>query len=140
MNQDLRETLERAKRIQLLLMDVDGVLTDGKLYCVPDASGTMVETKAFHVTDGQGLRWLLRKCEGFEVGLISVGRSPGVSHRAKVLGIKRCYCRQGCSDQDKLTSYREILTAGGWSDKEVCYVGDDLTDAPIMWSSYLKFP
>jgi 3-deoxy-D-manno-octulosonate 8-phosphate phosphatase (KDO 8-P phosphatase) len=128
MDQDLRKTLERAQRIQLLLMDVDGVLADGKLYYVPDASGTMIETKAFNVTDGQGLRWLHKA--GISTGLISVGNSPGVQHRADLLGIKYCY--QGCSDKDKLATYEKIRTEAGLPEEAICYVGDDLTDAPIM--------
>lgn len=128
MNQGLRKTLARARRVRLLLMDVDGVLTDGKLYYVLDASGTMIETKVFNVADGQGLRWLHKV--GIQTGLVSVGNSPGVQHRANLLGIKYCY--QGCSDKDKLARYEEILTKASFQAEEICYVGDDITDVPIM--------
>lgn len=132
MNQGLRKALARAKRIRLLLMDVDGVLTDGKLYYVPDphVKDNMIEMKGFDVTDGQGLRSLLGADPDFKIGLISVGESPGVAYRARFLGIH--YCCQGCDPRNKVGSYEEILAKAGLQAEEVCYVGDDLTNVPIM--------
>ena len=72
---------ELAAPIKLLLMDVDGVLTDGRLINVPDAAGNMVETKAFDSQDGIGLQWLSWK--GIKTGLISGRNSPATVERAR---------------------------------------------------------
>ena len=82
---------EIASRVQLLLMDVDGVLTDGKLYNVPDATGQMVETKGFDSQDGIALQWLSWK--GIKTGVISGRVSPATDVRARQC--KMTYVYQG---------------------------------------------
>jgi 3-deoxy-D-manno-octulosonate 8-phosphate phosphatase (KDO 8-P phosphatase) len=113
---------ELAARIRLLVLDVDGVLTDGRLWFGPD--GEML--KAFHVRDGVGIKAVLGA--GIEVGIISGRQSQVVANRAAELGISRVY--QG--SMDKLTPYREILTASGLVDEQVAFIGDDLIDIPIL--------
>jgi 3-deoxy-D-manno-octulosonate 8-phosphate phosphatase (KDO 8-P phosphatase) len=123
MNQDL---LERASRIKLLLMDVDGVLTDGKLYNVPDNGGGVWESKGFDSRDGIGLRWL--EWYGIVTGVISGRLSPATVERARQVGMKYVY--QG--HIEKIPILEEILAEARIDPSQVAYVGDDLTDAVIM--------
>ena len=120
------EALNRAARIKLLLMDVDGVLTDGKLYNVPGVNGEMVETKAFSAQDGMGLRWLA--WQGLKTGVISGRVSPATVERATQ--VEMTYVYQG--HVEKIPILEEILGKEGIDASEVCYVGDDLTDAILM--------
>jgi 3-deoxy-D-manno-octulosonate 8-phosphate phosphatase (KDO 8-P phosphatase) len=113
---------KKAGRIKLLLLDVDGVLTDGRI--VVDHRGR--EIKSFDVRDGHGIRLLQRA--GIQVGIVSGRSSAAVNHRAKELGIKLVY--QGADD--KLVAYEKIKRATGLSDLEVAYVGDDLVDLPLL--------
>lgn len=117
---------ELASKIRLLLMDVDGVLTDGKLYYVPDVNGEMVETKGFDTQDGIALQWLSWK--GIKSGVISGRLSPATVTRAKQVGMTYIY--QG--HIEKIPILEEILRESGISSGEVAYVGDDLTDVVIM--------
>ncbi len=117
---------EAAAKVRLLLMDVDGVLTDGKLYNVPDANGEMVETKAFDTQDGIALQWLSWK--GIKTGVISGRLSPATVARAKQVGMTYIY--QG--HIEKIPILEEILRDSGISGDQVAYVGDDLTDVVIM--------
>ena len=117
---------ELASRIRLLLMDVDGVLTDGRLYNVPDAQGNMVETKGFDSQDGIALQWLSWK--GFKTGVISGRVSPATETRAKQC--KMSYVYQG--HIEKIPILEEILKESGISATEVAYIGDDLTDVVVM--------
>lgn len=122
-----REDFEnRLRHIKLLLMDVDGVLTDSKLYLVPDGKGGIVETKGFDSQDGIGLRWL--KWYGIKTGVISGRNSPATVERARQVEMEYVY--QG--HVEKIPILEEILAQAGISDREVAYVGDDLTDAIIM--------
>ncbi|MGC8793201.1 MAG: KdsC family phosphatase [Bryobacteraceae bacterium] len=118
--------VERAARIRLLLMDVDGVLTDGKLYNVPDATGRMVETKGFDSQDGIALQWLSWK--GIRTGLISGRVSPATEERARQCRFSYVY--QG--HIEKIPIFEEILRDAGLQPDRVAYIGDDLTDAVIM--------
>jgi len=120
------EQVERASRIRLLLMDVDGVWTDGNLFYVPGPGGDMVEVKLSHAHDGQALRWL--HASGLPSGLISGRDSPVVTHRAEMLGMSYIY--QGFLE--KIPPYEEICAAAGVSDREVAYLGDDLPDIPLI--------
>jgi 3-deoxy-D-manno-octulosonate 8-phosphate phosphatase (KDO 8-P phosphatase) len=120
------ELLERAARVRLLLMDVDGVLTDGKLYNVPDPSGKIFETKAFDSQDGIALQWLNWK--GIQTGLISGRLSPAVEERARQC--RFAYVYQG--HIEKIPIFEEILGKAGVSPDQVAYVGDDLTDVVVM--------
>ncbi len=110
-------------RIRLLLMDCDGVLTDGRLYF--SAQGEAM--KAFHVRDGQGIT--LWHSAGFESGIISGRNSAGIIHaRANELGIK--YIREG--SKDKVTDFEEIIAAANVTAEEVAFVGDDVGDIELM--------
>jgi 3-deoxy-D-manno-octulosonate 8-phosphate phosphatase (KDO 8-P phosphatase) len=117
---------EAAARIRLLLMDVDGVLTDGKVYNVPDASGNMVETKGFDTQDGISLQWLSWK--GLKTGVISGRVSPATETRAKQCNMTYIY--QG--HIEKIPIIEEILKQSGITAGEVAYMGDDLTDVVVM--------
>jgi 3-deoxy-D-manno-octulosonate 8-phosphate phosphatase (KDO 8-P phosphatase) len=123
MNPDI---LQRAAKIKMLLMDVDGVLTNGKLYNVPDAEGKMVETKGFDSRDGIGLQWLNWK--GIKTGVISGRVSPATAERARQC--KMAYVYQG--HIEKVPILEEILSDAKIDFSEVAYVGDDLTDVVIM--------
>ena len=113
---------ERLAAVRLLLLDVDGVLTDGRIML--DHRGN--EWKAFDVKDGQGIKSLQNA--GVEVGIITSRSSPVVAHRASELGIDILY--QGAAS--KLEAYREILRTLGLTDEQVAYVGDDLVDLPLL--------
>ena len=118
--------IELAAKTKLLLMDVDGVLTDGKLYNLPDASGKMVETKAFDSQDGISLHWLNWK--GIKTGLISGRNSPATVERATQC--KFTYVYQG--HIEKIPILNEILADAGLDPSQVAYIGDDLTDVVVM--------
>jgi 3-deoxy-D-manno-octulosonate 8-phosphate phosphatase (KDO 8-P phosphatase) len=116
------EIIERAARIKILLLDVDGVLTDGGIVLQPDGE----ESKVFNVRDGLGIRLLQRA--GIEVGFISGRNSRVVARRAEDLGIGLVV--QGTLY--KLPAYEEIVAKRGLSDRDVAYVGDDIVDIPIL--------
>jgi 3-deoxy-D-manno-octulosonate 8-phosphate phosphatase (KDO 8-P phosphatase) len=118
--------LARAKKIKLLLMDVDGVLTDGKFFYAPLAGGGMLETKGFDSRDGLGLR--LAHHSGLKTGIITGRGSLVIEARAKDLGIQ--YLQQNALE--KIEPYHRICKAARVEDDEVCYVGDDLTDLPLL--------
>jgi 3-deoxy-D-manno-octulosonate 8-phosphate phosphatase (KDO 8-P phosphatase) len=108
----------RATSIRLVVFDVDGVLTDGRLFVGPAGE----EYKQFHVRDGHGMVMLQQV--GIELAIISGRDSPAVARRMAELGIRYVY--QGC--RDKLATLQELMTALALDNKEVCYVGDDLPD------------
>jgi 3-deoxy-D-manno-octulosonate 8-phosphate phosphatase (KDO 8-P phosphatase) len=114
--------LERAARLELLALDVDGVLTDGRLYF--DNEGN--EWKAFHTGDGLGLRAL--QGAGVQVALITGRSSRIVADRAASLGIQHVY--QG--SDDKLSAYLDLLERTGLDDGQVGYAGDDWIDLPVL--------
>jgi 3-deoxy-D-manno-octulosonate 8-phosphate phosphatase (KDO 8-P phosphatase) len=120
------DVLALASKVRLLLMDVDGVLTDGRLYNVPDASGKMVETKGFDSQDGIALQWLSWK--GIKAGLISGRISPATQTRAEQC--KFAYVYQG--HIEKIPILEEILAHAGIDRSQVAYIGDDLTDVVVM--------
>ena len=113
---------ERLKKIRLLLLDVDGVMTDGRI--IFDSNG--VESKFFNVKDGHGIKMLQRS--GVEVGIISGRESMVVTNRAKELGITIVYQKA----IDKLTPFRAILAETGLGEEEVAFVGDDVIDIPVL--------
>ena len=117
---------ERAARVRLLLTDVDGVMTDGKLYNVPGPDGKMWETKGFDAQDGISLQWL--SWYGITCGLISGRISPATEERAQQCKFEYIY--QG--HIEKIPVFDEIMTRSGVRPEEVVYVGDDLTDITIM--------
>ena len=113
---------KKAAKIRLLLLDVDGVLTDGGI--IIDDRG--VESKQFYVRDGQGISLLLRS--GIDVGFVTGRRSNVVRHRAKDLGVRLVY--QGVAD--KLACYEKIKRDHDLKDDQIAYVGDDLIDQPVL--------
>ena len=117
---------EKAAPIRLLLMDVDGVWTDGTLFYVPGPDGEMVEIKTSHSQDGMALRWA--HGAGIASGLISGRDSPVVTHRAQMLGVTYIY--QGYLE--KIPLYEEICEKAGVTDDQVAFIGDDLTDLPLI--------
>lgn len=123
------KVLERAGKIRLLLLDVDGVLTDGQLYFTEHGESI----KAFNTLDGQGIKLL--QAQGIEVGIISGRKSPALSHRAQALGIG--LLAQG--REDKYTALTELLADRAVDLDEIAYIGDDLPDLLVMQHSGLAF-
>lgn len=116
---------ERAAKIRLILSDVDGVLTDGGIYIDNQA----IEHKRFHVRDGLGIK--LWRLAGYSFGLITARTSHIVQSRAAELGIN--IIRQGT--ESKLPAAKIIAEQLGLTSEAVCYIGDDLTDLPVIrWS------
>src|SRR5437870_3889811 len=113
---------ERARRIKLLLMDCDGVLTDARIWLTADGD----EQKAFHARDGQGISVWHRA--GFKSGIISGRASGGVKRRAHELKIH--YVHQ--YSKDKVIALEEIVADANVSVDECCFVGDDLGDIAVM--------
>ncbi len=114
--------LEKAALIRLLVLDVDGVLTDGRLYF--DNNGN--EMKAFSTRDGLGMR-CLQLC-GIELALITGRQSEIVARRAEQLGIVHVY--QGCTK--KWDAFNHLLEKTGINEQQVCYAGDDWIDLPVL--------
>lgn len=125
---------EFASGIKLLICDVDGVLTDGRIYFMPDPKDPSqpVEIKVFHARDGHGLK-LLQKA-GIQVAVISGRKAPMVEARLKLLGINNIV--QGC--EDKLSALNTMLPELGLSPEQVAYIGDDTIDIEIMQA--VEFP
>lgn len=120
------EVHRMASVVRLLLMDVDGVLTDGRLFMVPDGGGNMAETKGFDSQDGIALQWL--NWNGIKTGVISGRNSPATVERARQ--VKMTYVYQG--HIEKIPILEEILADAKIAREEVAYMGDDLTDVVIM--------
>lgn len=118
---------ERCERIELLLMDVDGVLTDGRIMYGDDGT----EYKAFHVRDGTGLK--LWAGAGRRAGIITGRRSVVVQRRAAELGLAAVI--QGA--EDKRAAFEQLLEEFGVRAEQACYVGDDLQDVPLVRQSGL---
>ena len=138
----------RAKKIKLLLFDVDGVMTDGTIWLFPApagaqqtaagnqsrrdiggyeiASNTMIEAKGFSAHDGSGIS--LARLGGLKLGLITKRISETVALRARDLRLDHVY--QGIAD--KLSTFREILAKEGLREDQAAFVGDDLIDLPVM--------
>ena len=115
-------TGEQLKKIKFLIMDCDGVLTDGRLYFGP----TGEELKVFHARDGQGIvEW---HAAGFRSGIISGRNSPIVEMRARQLGIEFIF--QG--RKEKVSAFQELIAAAGVTADEVAFIGDDTPDADVF--------
>jgi 3-deoxy-D-manno-octulosonate 8-phosphate phosphatase (KDO 8-P phosphatase) len=141
---------ERAKKIKMMLFDVDGVMTDGTIFLFPTpgagagqethdhrekmadrggfgiASREMIETKGFNAHDGTGFS--LARLGGLKTGIITKRISETVALRARDLKIEHVYQGQ----QDKASAFYEILKKEGLTPEQVCYVGDDVIDLPVM--------
>ena len=122
------ELRARAKAVKLLVLDVDGVMTDGRIILDNDGN----EYKAFHVRDGHGIKMIQRA--GIRVALITGRRSKVVDNRASELGIddvfQKCY--------DKTAALADLLDKYSLSPDEVAYIGDDIVDVPVL--SKVGFP
>lgn len=114
--------LQKLKPIKLLILDVDGVLTDGKIIYTDSGE----EIKGFNVQDGHGLKLLMRA--GIGVALLTGRKSKAIVHRARDLGIKLLYQKA----TDKASVYGKILARTRLPDKNVAFVGDDLVDIPVL--------
>jgi 3-deoxy-D-manno-octulosonate 8-phosphate phosphatase (KDO 8-P phosphatase) len=117
-----QEVVQRAKKIKIVIFDVDGVLTDGSLFIGDDKQ----EYKSFNSKDGHGMKMLIRS--GVDIGIITGRTSRVVEHRVGDLGIEHVY--QGC--HDKLPVYEKLISKLKLSPEETAFVGDDVVDLPIM--------
>ena len=113
---------QRLQKIKLLILDVDGVMTDGRI--IFDSNG--VESKFFNVKDGHGIK-MLQRC-GIEVAIISGRESQVVTNRAAELAIRIVYQKS----LDKLTPFARILAETGLAEEETAFIGDDLIDIPVL--------
>jgi 3-deoxy-D-manno-octulosonate 8-phosphate phosphatase (KDO 8-P phosphatase) len=113
---------KRVRKIKMLLLDVDGVMTDGGIFMGPGS----IELRRFHVQDGVGIA--LAKAAGLLIGIITGRDSEAVGRRAKELGIDEV--QQGVFHKEE--GYEAILKKYGLRDEEVAYMGDDLLDIPIL--------
>lgn len=116
------DIVDRARRIKLLIVDCDGVLTDGRIIMLPDSD----ETKAFDVKDGHGI--VMAQRAGLRVAIISGRKSAVVRARAKELGVAHLYEMAWV----KTEPYEKVLAEEGLTDEQVCYVGDDVVDIPLL--------
>ncbi len=117
-----RDVMSRAAQVRLLICDVDGVLTDGKLFFTSDGQ----ELKSFHARDGHGIKLLQRT--GVETAVISGRNSPAVALRMDSLGVRHVY--QG--RESKLAPFEELLSLLGLTPEQTAFVGDDLLDLPLL--------
>ncbi len=122
MTRTIQGLRKKAKKIKLLLLDVDGVMTDGSI--ILDNQGN--ETKAFHVRDGLGIK--LAQKAGIQIGIITGRTAEVVNVRARELGIKEVH--QGA--KDKIVVYETVKKKYGLLDEEVAYMGDDVVDLSIL--------
>lgn len=113
---------QRAQKIKLLICDVDGVFSDGRIYL----SNSGEELKAFHTRDGYGVRSLLTS--GFNLAVITGRQSKIVENRMTALGVTHIY--QGVDN--KFEPYEALLALYGVTPEEVAYIGDDIVDLPVM--------
>ena len=113
---------EIARAIKLLILDVDGVLTDGSIVYADSGE----ELKCFNVQDGHGIKLLLRA--GIEVALVTGRKSAAVEHRARDLGITLVFQKA----LNKIEAYEEIRATRKLRDEQLCVMGDDLPDLPIL--------
>ncbi len=116
-----KQVVEKAKKIKMVILDMDGVMTDGNISVGDDG----IKHRVFYQKDGFGMVAL--QMSGIEVAVIVAGHSAAMEQRAKDLKIKRLY-----QTPKKLDKYREILEETGLTDEEACYVGDDLLDVPLL--------
>jgi 3-deoxy-D-manno-octulosonate 8-phosphate phosphatase (KDO 8-P phosphatase) len=116
----------RAKNIKILIFDVDGVLTDGQIFVIPNAAGHGIEAKGFAAHDGLGIS--LGRLGGLRIGIITKRQSQTVAIRANDLKLEFIY--QGQSH--KMSAIKDILAKTGYTIDQLCYVGDDIIDLPVM--------
>jgi len=121
---------ERARRIRLILFDVDGVLTDGKIWILPltpdGLEGKIFEPKGFHAHDGIGIS--LARVAGIHCGIVTKRTSDTVAQRARALRMEYVYMGQDY----KINAVRDIMRRSGFTLDQIAYVGDDIIDLPVM--------
>lgn len=125
----MSETLNaeaRARRIKVIVFDVDGVLTDGSITVQPNQDGSATEVKSFSAHDGLGMS--LARLGGLRTGVITKRQSAAVTIRMRDLKMEFVYQGQGY----KMHAIEEILAKAGASLEELAYVGDDVVDVPVM--------
>ncbi len=122
MVKDMDEITARAQRIRLILMDCDGVLTDGRIILLPDGE----DIKFFFSQDGQGVK--LAAQAGLRTGIITTRQSRVLARRVKEMHAHHLYQNA----EDKLQAYEDVLQRENLTDDEVAYIGDDLPDLPVM--------
>ena len=118
--------IKRAKQIQVLLMDVDGTITNGAVTLLSQPDGSALEIKTFNAHDGQGLS--LAYTAGLRTGVITGRESAALRRRARELNIEFVYEKQ----PHKVAAYEEILKKTEVAESAVAYLGDDLPDLPLM--------
>jgi 3-deoxy-D-manno-octulosonate 8-phosphate phosphatase (KDO 8-P phosphatase) len=116
----------RAKNIKILIFDVDGVLTDGQIFVIPNADGHGIEAKGFAAHDGLGIS--LGRLGGLRIGIITKRNSQTVAIRANDLKLEFIYQGQA----HKMNAINDILTKTGYTIDHLAYVGDDIVDLPVM--------
>lgn len=117
-----QQNLNRIKKIKMLVMDVDGVMTDGRIMYTADGQWS----RFYSVRDGAGIVHLISK--GYKTGIITGAQSIDVVKRAEHLKIHHLYTGKA----DKGPAYSEIKKASGYTDEEICYIGDDIFDVPLL--------
>src|SRR5690349_18775489 len=120
------DALTRAKQVEFILMDVDGVLTNGQILLIPDGNGGCRETKAFDVSDGVAITFAHRV--GLKTGILSGRASDSITWRARDLGIS--VVEQG--SHNKGESFRKLVADHHLDESTICYIGDDWQDLPNM--------
>lgn len=128
-NKPQKQVIAAAQAIKILVLDVDGILTDGKLYF----SNNGEEIKAFHALDGHGIKML--KSAGIEVGIISGRKSALLTRRSQDLGIELLYAGR----EDKLNAIGELMQATSLKPEQIAYAGDDFPDLPVLRLAGLAF-
>lgn len=113
---------KKLKKIKIVFLDVDGVLTDGRIFYLEPQGWT----RAFHVKDGYAIKLLLRS--NFPVAILSAGESKDLKVRAEFLGIPHV----SMGKEDKVTGYERVLAETGLKDSEALYIADELFDLPIL--------
>lgn len=117
-----KSQLERLQKIKLLILDVDGILTDSRIWWVEGTGWT----RAFSVRDGYGMKLLMK--QGCELGFISGGDSKSVRERAHFLGVKHVYL----GDENKIVALDKIMHDTGFKYEQIAFMGDDLYDIPVL--------
>jgi len=116
----------RAKNIKVLIFDVDGVLTDGQIFVIPNSEGHGIEAKGFAAHDGLGIS--LGRLGGLRIGIITKRQSQTVAIRANDLKLEFIYQGQA----HKMNAIKDILQKTGYTLDQLAYVGDDIIDLPVM--------
>ena len=117
---------KRAAKIKIVLMDVDGTITDGSVTLLSQPDGSAIEIKTFDAHDGQGMT--LGRTAGLRMGVITGRESAALRRRMKEMGVEFVYEKQ----PQKIAAYEEILKKAGVEEDEVAFLGDDLPDLTVM--------